>query len=127
MSVSLNWQWIVLALVGLVVLIVAVLWLYRRIRHPERGCGCGCCGTAGRQVPPTEARRGQTQLDLVAPAIHCEGCASTIVDALSKMEGVASVQVDVATHTIHLEMAEQSELKEKIIRRLTKLGFPPQA
>lgn len=123
--VGFNWQWVVLALLGLVVFVLAIGWIYRRLRHPGQGCGCEGCGAAGSAVPPRDAQQGLQELDFVAPAIHCEGCASKITESLTKMAGVTGVQVDVEKQTVHVTLDGRPGMEARIVKRLTKLGFPP--
>ena len=60
---------------------------------------------------------------VTAPDIVCDGCANAIRNALSRVEGVSSVQVDVAakkvsvTHGDHLARAD-------VEKALDNAGFP---
>ena len=60
------------------------------------------------------------------PDIECGGCANSIKNALGKLVGVQSVEVDIDIKkvTMTYDMAKTSNA---IIReRLTQIGFPPQ-
>ncbi len=43
------------------------------------------------------------ELRLKSEDIHCDSCASSVSKAISKIEGVSSVRVDVASQTVHVE------------------------
>jgi len=56
------------------------------------------------------------------PAIHCEGCAGTIEEALEPVEGVESATVDLGAKTVRV----RGSADEKLVRRvLTAAGYPP--
>ena len=59
---------------------------------------------------------------LKSPGIMCNGCASTIVDALSAMNEVEQVDVDVEQKTVTLTTStnDLSDVKAK----LTEIGYP---
>ena len=59
---------------------------------------------------------------LKAPGIMCNGCASTIVNALSAMDEVELVEVDVEQKTVNLSLAVESlsEVKDKLV----EIGYP---
>ena len=60
------------------------------------------------------------------PDIECGGCANSIKNALGKLAGVETVEIDIESKdvTVTYDMAQTSNaiLQE----RLTALGFPPQ-
>jgi copper chaperone len=60
---------------------------------------------------------------VTAPDIVCGGCASAIQKALGNVEGVAKVEVDVATKAVTVEH-ERAVSREKIIDALDRAGFP---
>lgn len=59
----------------------------------------------------------------MAPDIVCGGCANAIKNALGNVEGVQSVEVDVATKEVSVEHSAAVE-REKIIEVLDRAGFP---
>lgn len=60
---------------------------------------------------------------VIAPDIVCGGCANAIKNALGNVEGVQSVEVDVATKEVSVEHSAAVE-REKIIEVLDRAGFP---
>lgn len=60
---------------------------------------------------------------VMAPDIVCGGCANAIKNALGNVEGVQSVEVDVATKEVSVEHSAAVE-REKIIEVLDRAGFP---
>lgn len=56
------------------------------------------------------------------PAIHCEGCAQTIVDALEPVEGVAGTDVDLDARRVTV----RGDADETVLRKvLAAAGYPP--
>ncbi len=56
------------------------------------------------------------------PAIHCEGCAQTIVDALEPVEGVEGTAVDLDTKRVTVS----GQADETVVRKvLAAAGYPP--
>lgn len=66
------------------------------------------------------------KIEYVAPAIHCEGCANSIIKSLSRLSGVQSVETDVATKRVLVEFEEAQTSDAAIRQRLTLAGFPPE-
>lgn len=63
------------------------------------------------------------QTKIVVENLKCGGCANTISNALSKIEGVEKVDIDVPTSTLDITVKE-SVSKEAITEKLAKLGYP---
>ena len=60
---------------------------------------------------------------VTAPDIVCGGCANAIKNALGKIDGVSTVDVDVATKEV--SVGHSSEVStEQIVAALDKAGFP---
>ena len=59
---------------------------------------------------------------LKAPDIMCNGCANTIVNALTAVEGVDQVNVDVEQKTVNLAMS--SNVLFDVKAKLTEIGYP---
>lgn len=55
--------------------------------------------------------------------IHCASCVSNIENALSKVKGVQSVQVNLATEKLYLEYDENTVKLENIEKELNKMGY----
>jgi copper chaperone len=56
------------------------------------------------------------------PAIHCEGCASTIKEALEPVEGVEGTDVDLPARRVTV----RGDADEKVVRKvLASAGYPP--
>lgn len=56
------------------------------------------------------------------PAIHCDGCAGNIEEALEPVEGVESASVDLASKTVRVRGTADDRLLRKV---LTAAGYPP--
>jgi copper chaperone CopZ len=56
------------------------------------------------------------------PAIHCEGCAGTIEEALEPVEGFESATVDLGAKTVRVRGSADDRLLRKV---LTAAGYPP--
>lgn len=55
-------------------------------------------------------------------AIHCEGCAASIGDALEPVEGVESTDVDIDAKTVRV----RGTADDRVIRKvLAASGYPP--
>lgn len=65
-----------------------------------------------------------TQTCFVAPDIECGGCASSIQKALSKVEGITDIQVEVETKTVQVTHNPDLVSVEAILTRLDHVGFP---
>jgi copper chaperone len=57
-----------------------------------------------------------------AENIKCEGCASTIRDALGRISGVHEVEVDIATGRV--TVAADEDLQDAITAALQASGYP---
>ncbi len=53
--------------------------------------------------------------------IKCSGCMNSIKNALTKIEGVSSVFIDLKTETIEVESTTE---KDKLVTILSDLGYP---
>jgi copper chaperone CopZ len=63
-----------------------------------------------------------TELRYRVPAIHCEGCAGSISDALEPVEGVEATAVDLEAKTVVVRGTADDRVVRKI---LTASGYPP--
>jgi copper chaperone CopZ len=61
--------------------------------------------------------------NVTAPDIVCSGCAGAIKNALSRVSGVAAVEVDIDKKTVSVLHNEEVS-REKIIEILDDAGFP---
>ena len=56
------------------------------------------------------------------PAIHCDGCAGTIEEALEPVEGVEAATVDLGAKTVRV----RGPVDDTVVRKvLTAAGYPP--
>lgn len=56
------------------------------------------------------------------PAIHCEGCAANIADALEPVEGVQATDVDLERKLVTV----RGDADETVVRKvLEAAGYPP--
>ena len=56
------------------------------------------------------------------PAIHCEGCAGTIEEALEPVEGVEFATVDLDAKVVRVRGSADDRVLRKV---LTAAGYPP--
>jgi copper chaperone len=63
-----------------------------------------------------------TELRYSVPAIHCEGCAASISDALEPVDGVEATEVDVDAKTVHVRGTPDDRVIRKV---LAASGYPP--
>ncbi len=64
-------------------------------------------------------------LTRTAPDISCDHCAHAITSALSALDGVASVKVDVDEQRVDIEFDEQAASPDQIDAALEEEGYPP--
>lgn len=64
------------------------------------------------------------QLRVNAPDISCKSCANAITNALSKLDGIQQVAVDVPTKMVEVHFEEDKVTVEAILQRLDEAGFP---
>jgi copper chaperone len=64
------------------------------------------------------------QASYTAPAIHCDGCASSIKRSLGRMAGVQAVEVDVADKRVDVQFDAAQTSEQAIQERLEMAGFP---
>ena len=60
-----------------------------------------------------------------APDISCEHCARAITGALSAIDGVAAVSVDVDGQRVEVEYDASTATADEIDARLEEEGYPP--
>ncbi len=59
------------------------------------------------------------------PGIKCEGCASTIEKALTRLSGLTATQVSVPAKEVRVEFDPARVDQGEIGRALIAAGFPP--
>lgn len=64
----------------------------------------------------------ETTTTLKAPDITCSGCANSIKNALSKLDGVSTTEVDVESKIVTVRHNEKSS-REEIMAALDRAGF----
>lgn len=62
---------------------------------------------------------------LTAPKIKCEGCAETITQALTPLQGVENVQVDIGRKKVTVAYQQDVISVGQIKTKLEEAGFPP--
>ncbi|MCW9023595.1 MAG: heavy-metal-associated domain-containing protein [Gammaproteobacteria bacterium] len=62
------------------------------------------------------------QLELDVENIKCGGCAQTIRDGLTPMEGIETIDVDISSGHVSITGSNLSE--EPVANKLAELGFP---
>lgn len=63
-------------------------------------------------------------ISITVENLKCHGCAATISRELQKVEGVISVQVDVATSRVNITTTGSEETTEACRHKLLSLGYP---
>ena len=61
---------------------------------------------------------------LHAPDIVCDGCANAIKRALSSVNGISEVRVDVAAKTVTVTRDANASSLEDIAAALDRVGYP---
>ncbi len=64
-----------------------------------------------------------TQLVLQVPDMHCEGCARTIQERLSRLEDVSNVTVDPRTKKVVVEWWGSAKTGERLTEVMASAGF----
>lgn len=62
------------------------------------------------------------ELTYKVPTIHCDGCASTISEALEPVEGVEATDVDLDAKTVRVRGSADDRVVRKV---LEAAGYPP--
>ncbi|MCB9188319.1 MAG: heavy-metal-associated domain-containing protein [Flavobacteriales bacterium] len=55
--------------------------------------------------------------------LKCGGCANTVTNKLSELEGVSNVKVNVDSSEVIFEL-EKEENMQQVIERLAQIGYP---
>ncbi|NUQ70675.1 MAG: heavy-metal-associated domain-containing protein [Chthonomonadales bacterium] len=64
---------------------------------------------------------------LVAPDMHCDGCAASIRQTLGRVEGIDSIEIDVARKAVTVNYDAAKIGIDAIRTRLDDAGFPVEA
>lgn len=56
--------------------------------------------------------------------IHCDGCEGRITHALSRLDGVTSVEASHQTQRVRVTVQDGGPARETIARKLAAIGFP---
>lgn len=81
----------------------------------------------GRILPAKKAKvkEGRQIITLDVPSMHCEGCVSTIRNALEKRFGVVEVKADLEKNRVEIIFYNKEMAEEGIKKLLTEVGFKP--
>lgn len=60
---------------------------------------------------------------VIVQNLKCGGCATTITNKVSEIEGVSNVHVDVDTAALTFEINKEEDMK-LVIDRLSEIGYP---
>lgn len=60
---------------------------------------------------------------VIVQNLKCGGCATTITNKVSEIEGVSNVHVDVDTAALTFEINKEKDMK-LVIDRLSEIGYP---
>lgn len=63
------------------------------------------------------------RLSAHAKDITCEGCANAIRRALTRLDGVQAVQVDVPSQVVSVEYDETTVEARQVLDKLSRAGF----
>lgn len=78
----------------------------------------------GRLVPRSKNRKKKDQVKTITlkiPSIHCNNCLSNIVESLSDIEGIISVQGDQKNKLVGITYRGGSEVEEQVKREIFRL------
>ena len=62
-------------------------------------------------------------ITLIAPDISCEHCQHAIEGALSKLDGVQHVSVDIPTRSVEVSYDTQKLGRTQLVERLDDIGY----
>lgn len=65
------------------------------------------------------------QTTLKVPKIHCDGCVTTVTQAVRKLPGVESVQASETTKVVNVEFDPAQVSEDQIRATLRLVGYPP--
>lgn len=63
-------------------------------------------------------------IEFNVPDMSCGHCASAITKAVKQLDPQAKVEVDLSSHTVKVESAED---RQSLAESLTEAGYPPAA
>ena len=68
-----------------------------------------------------------TKATLVVPDISCEHCEHAITEALTPVEGIQTVRVDIPAHRVELDYDESAVSIDDVKKILAKEDYPVEA
>ncbi len=66
--------------------------------------------------------REKVVTQLIAPEIVCDGCVNSIKKALSNINGISKIDVEIQTKTVTIEHSPEIT-KEQIFEALEEIGY----
>lgn len=63
-------------------------------------------------------------MEIQVENIKCNGCATSIKNALSKFDGVNAVDIEIETGTIKLDIEDVNTDRKQILAKLQSMGYP---
>jgi copper chaperone CopZ len=63
-------------------------------------------------------------IELKVPNLKCMGCVNTVINNLTKINGVISVNSNLSTKTVNVEYNEINLTVDKIAKLLETIGYP---
>lgn len=68
----------------------------------------------------------EAQLIFEVDNLKCGGCENSVINALTKIDGLQSVDVSAENGRVEVVVSEDSPLlKDRILKTLSNLGYPP--
>lgn len=61
---------------------------------------------------------------LIVNNIKCNGCGTSIISKLSKIEGITNVSVDPTSGKVTFDSSNESSLLDQVKATLDKMGYP---
>ncbi len=78
----------------------------------------------GAAEPVKSGKEKMKKFDLLVPSMHCQGCLSTITQAVSEISEVESVNGDLETKTVTVYYRNHRDVPDKVRHAIHRAGFP---
>lgn len=87
-------------------------------------CGGGCMAEAAEPEPaPAALPANATWTAMTVEGMHCGGCARRVKRALAGVEGIAAVEVDLASKTVRVAALPGTDARALAAPRIDELGY----
>jgi heavy metal translocating P-type ATPase len=79
----------------------------------------------GRLLPATSAKREEVKTQIIkleVPSMHCQGCEQAVIDAVWRVKGVETVEIDLARRLVSLTARNGDIIEGKIREKIARAG-----